>query len=85
MTEPGQQATPATRLANAAGKAGTPANISAGYDTSEVMPPAVPTRPAKAPATRRKISSVVEITSQTAYAMRLADAPCRWPTPSRGR
>ena len=71
MTEPGQQATPATRLATAAGQAGTPAKISAGYETSEVMPPAVPTRPAKAPATRRKISSVVEITSQAAYAMRL--------------
>jgi hypothetical protein len=62
MTEPGQHATPAMRLATAAGQGGTPAKMSAGYETSEVMPPAVPTRPAKAPATRRKMASVVEIT-----------------------
>ncbi len=62
MTEPGQHATPATRLATAAGHGGTPTKMSAGYETSEVMPPAVPTRPAKAPATRRKMASEVEIT-----------------------
>ena len=54
--EPGQQATRATLLAMLAGSAGSPTASRTGYDTDEVIPPAVPTTPAATPAA---ISAVV--------------------------
>src|ERR1700722_14601263 len=54
--DPGQHATSATMLATFAGSGATPASSSAGYETSDVIPPAVPTRPATAPAPVRNNS-----------------------------
>ena len=51
---PGQHAAPATRFVTFAGSAGIPAASSAGYDTSDVIPPAEPTTPATTPASSRK-------------------------------
>ena len=48
--DPGQHATPATRLQTLACSGGTPTPSNAEYDTSEVTPPAAPTAPATTPA-----------------------------------
>ena len=55
--DPGQQATPATRLATFADSGGTPTASRAEYDTSEVIPPAAPTVPATTPAAISTIDS----------------------------
>ena len=53
-------------LATLAGSAGTPTASNAGYETSEVMPPAVPTIPASTPApTSNRASAFDSISSQT--------------------
>src|SRR3954452_21699852 len=58
--EPGQQATRATLLAMLAGSAGSPTASRTGYDTDEVIPPAVPTMPAATPATSSAVLSRAE-------------------------
>jgi hypothetical protein len=73
-TEPGQQATSATRLATPAASGVSPVASSAGYETSEVIPPAVPTSPATAPATRRKTNSPAADTIATVAAAWAATA-----------
>ncbi len=57
-------------LVTLAGRAGTPTVSSAGYDTSEVMPPAVPTSPATIPATTRMTARQSGVT---------AGPPMTWP------
>ena len=49
-------------LATFACSGATPANSSAGYETSDVIPPAVPTRPATAPAPTRNSSRAAGFT-----------------------
>ena len=57
--DPGQQATPATRLQTLACSGGTPTPSNAEYDTSEVTPPAAPTAPATTPAAINTTTSPV--------------------------
>src|SRR6202034_324244 len=63
--EPGQHATSATMLATFACSGAIPASSSAGYETSDVIPPAVPTRPASAPAAARNNSRAAGFTASS--------------------
>jgi hypothetical protein len=53
---PGQQALSATRLVALALSGESPIASSAGYEISEVIPPAVPMMPASTPAASRKMT-----------------------------
>ena len=59
--EAGQQPTGATMFVTLADSGEAPTASSAGYDTSEVIPPAVPTTPAIAPAASRMPASTTDI------------------------
>src|SRR3954447_1696025 len=80
--EPGQQATRATLLAMLAGSAGNPTASRAGYDTDEVIPPAVPTTPAATPAAISAVVSSADSTPTGGGARRRGLAP---PTSARAR
>ena len=54
--------TKATACVTFAGSGGMPTASSAGYEISDVMPPADPTAPARTPAASRSTSSAGEVT-----------------------
>ncbi len=59
--DPGQQVTRATMLVTLAVNGESPTARRAGYEISEVMPPAVPTVPASAPAPSSSKTSATEV------------------------
>jgi hypothetical protein len=61
--DPGRHVTNATACVTFAGSGGIPTSSSAGYEISEVMPPADPTAPARAPAANSSASSAGEVTA----------------------
>ncbi|MEF2977337.1 hypothetical protein V3W46_08970 [Subtercola sp. YIM 133946] len=60
--EPNPLPSRATELVTLAARGGMPTASSAGYATSDVMPPAVPMTPATSPALRRNAHSAAPVT-----------------------